>query len=267
MVADLPEYEIYAIKYAERTGTRGGIFMHADPHDAPLDMDYYVWLVRSAERSIVIDIGFGREEGERRGRTFLRCPAESLGLLGVDPVEVEDVIITHLHYDHAGNLERFPNARFHVQDRELEYVTGRAMTHVALRHAFRLEDVQEMVALVYGERVFFHDGDEELCAGISLHHMPGHTRGLQSVRVHSQRGWVLLASDAAHYYESIEQEATFTTHENLFEMHESYRRLRRLGGAMTHIVPGHDPLVLERYPAPAPELSGIVARLDLPPAY
>jgi glyoxylase-like metal-dependent hydrolase (beta-lactamase superfamily II) len=259
-------YEIYAIKYGERVGTRGGMFVYGDPHDAPMAMDYFVWAIRNAERTIVIDVGYGREEGERRGRTFLRSPADGLRLIGVEAAEVKDVIVTHMHYDHVGNLQLFPNARFHIQDEELAYVTGRAMTHHVLRSSFALNDVLEMVRLLYGDRVVFHNGDDEVAAGVTVHHIPGHTRGLQSVRVHSERGCVVLASDAAHYYENLEKETPFATLENMFLMLEGFRRLRKLAPTDAHIVPGHDPAVLKRYAPAAPALEGIVARLDLAPA-
>ncbi len=58
---------------------------------------------------------------------------------------IRDVIITHLHYDHAGNLDRFPNARFHLQDREMSYATGRCMCNGMLRHPFSVEHVTTMV--------------------------------------------------------------------------------------------------------------------------
>lgn len=258
-------YEIYAIKYGHRTGTRGTIFMGGDPHDAPLDMSYYVWAIRNAERTIVVDVGYGRAEGERRGRTFLRCPTDGLRLIGIEAAEVEDVIVTHMHYDHAGNLSLFPKARFHIQDAEMAYVTGRAMTHRTLRHSFVADDVVEMVRAVYGDRVVFHAGEDEVAPGIRVHHIPGHARGLQSVSVETARGRVIVASDAAHYYESFEKERPFMTHENVFEMLEGYRTLRRLAPSDRHIVPGHDPEVLDRYPAASAELAGIVARLDAEP--
>ena len=138
----------------------------------------------------VITVGYGREEGERRGRTFLRSPADGLRLVGIEAIEVKEVIVTHMHYDHVGNLQLFPNARFHIQDEELAYVTGRAMTHHVLRSSFALNDVLEMVRLLYGDRVVFHNGDDEVAPGVTVHHIPGHTRGLQSVRVHSERGSV-----------------------------------------------------------------------------
>ncbi len=258
-------YEIFAIKYGERMGERGTMFVHGDPHDAPMAMDYFIWVLRNEQRTIVVDVGYGREEGERRGRTYLRSPTEGLAMLDIDAAEIEDVIITHMHYDHAGNLEQFPKARFHIQDAEMSLVTGRAMTHPALRHSFRLDDVIDMVRLIYGDRVVFHDGEDEIAPGVSVHHLPGHTRGMQAVRAGSPRGPVVLASDVAHYYESFEQETPFLTHEDLFQMLESHRNLRSLAKDNAHIVPGHDPLVMQRYPAPRPDLEGAVVRLDVPP--
>lgn len=261
----LPVYEAYAIKYGDRVGSRGTIFVHGDPHDAPLAMDYFVWVIRNEERTVIVDVGYGQAEGERRGRSFLRCPTDGMRLVGADPDTVEDVVITHMHYDHAGNLALFPKANFHIQDEEMSFVTGRAMTHKALRHSFVLDDVVQMVAMLYGDRVVFHDGDEELYPGIELYHVPGHTRGLQCVRVHTKRGWVVLASDVAHYYESIEVGTPFLTHVDMFQMLEGFKRLKTLVPDPSHIVPGHDPLVLQRYPAPKPELEGIVAQLDVAP--
>jgi glyoxylase-like metal-dependent hydrolase (beta-lactamase superfamily II) len=260
-----PRYEIYAIKYGERTGTRQDTFIDADPHDGPLPMDYFIWAIRSPEHVVVVDVGFSRQEGERRGREFHRGPDEGLALIGIDAKDVKDVIITHMHYDHAGNLELFPNACFHIQDSEVAFVTGRAMTHKWLRDPFHLPDVLEMVSLVYGDRVVFHDGAQDVLPGITVHPMPGHTRGLQSVTVNTNRGTVAVASDAAHYYESLETEVVFTTHENAFELVESYRRLKRLVPSDDHIIPGHDPRVLQRYPPATPELAGIVARVDPAP--
>jgi len=262
----LPSYEVYAIKYAERMGTRGEMFVFGYPPDAPLQMDYYVWAIRNSERTVVIDVGYGREEGERRGRTLLRCPTDGLRLIGIDPTLVEDVIITHMHYDHAGNLALFPKARFHVQDEALAFATGRGMAHRHLHHAFLVDDVVKMVRLVYEGRVVFHAGEDEIAPGITVHKIPGHAAGLQSVRVHTQRGWVLLASDAAHYYESFLKERPFQAHEDLFLMLEGFRQVRGLAPSDAHIVPGHDPAVLARYPSPSPELDGIVARLDVEPS-
>jgi glyoxylase-like metal-dependent hydrolase (beta-lactamase superfamily II) len=144
----------------------------------------------------------------------------------------------------------------------MQYATGRHMREERYRGAFEAEDVAGMVRRVYAGRVQFHDGDAELFPGISLHLIGGHTMGLQVVRVSTRRGWVVLASDASHFYANMEQSRPFPIVWSLADMVQGYGRLRELAESAAHIIPGHDPLVLERYPAPAKDLEGIVVRLD-----
>jgi len=260
-----PTYEIYAVKYAHRPAKRPEHFIGGDPHDTPMPMDYFVWVIRNAERTIVVDTGFTKEMAAQRKRQFIRTPAEGLKLLGVDATQVKDVILTHLHYDHVGTFFDFPAAQFHLQDAEMNYVTGRYMRHHKFSHSYEIEDVVGMVRLVFKERVSFYNGDADFAPGISVHHIGGHTAGLQSIRVATERGWVVLASDASHYYEHMETGKCFPTTFHLGDMVEGYDKLRRLADSPRHIIPGHDPLVMERYAAPSPELEGIVVRLDVAP--
>jgi hypothetical protein len=112
----------------------------------------------------------------------------------------------------------------------------------------------------------FHDGDDELASGISLHLVGGHSAGLQFVRVHTRRGWVVVASDAIHFYANVETGNPFPIVFNVGDMMEGWARCRRLADSADHIVPGHDPLVRARYPAPSAELEGIAVRLDVAPS-
>jgi len=257
-----PTFEVFAIKYAHHERTASHNFAGGDPHDGPMPLDYFVWLVRGAGREFVVDTGFSAPVAARRGRQHLRCPTQGLRLLGVDSETVKDVIITHLHYDHVGNFELFPAATFHLQDLEMRYATGRHMGEARHSGAYDVEDVVGMVRHAYAGRLRFHDGDAELCPGITLHLIGGHTMGLQVVRVWTRRGWLVLASDATHFYANMDQERPFPIVWSLDDMFAGFRRLRALAESGQHIIPGHDPLVLERYPTPAPELAGIVARLD-----
>ena len=258
-------YEVYAVKYAHHDRPARDNFIGGDPHDVPMPLDYFVWAIVGSERSFVVDTGFDLEMGRRRARTMLRTPAEGLAALGVDAGAVEDVIITHMHYDHAGNHGLFPRARFHLQDREMAYCTGRCMCHDALRHAYDAEDVAVMIRRVFEGRVRFHDGDSEIAPGISVHLVGGHTNGLQVVRVRTRRGWVVLASDASHLYANMDQARPFPVVYNVGDMLEGHKRAYALADSPRHMVPGHDPLVLKRYPAPHRDLEGIVARLDVDP--
>ena len=255
-------YEVYAIKYAHHARRASENFIGGDPHDGPMPLDFFVWLIRGEGREIVVDTGFSAATAARRQRDHLRCPTVGLGLLNSDSRKIKDVVITHLHYDHVGNFDLFPAAIFHLQDREMQYATGRHMAQQVFRGAFDVEDVVGMVRNTYAGRVRFHDGDAEIAPGVSLHYIGGHTMGLQVVRVATRRGNVVLASDASHFYANMEQVRPFPIVFNVAEMVEGYARLRALADSPAHIIPGHDPLVLERYPAPSATLQGVVARLD-----
>ena len=258
----MSQYEVYAIRYARHARRASANFLGGDPHDGPMPLDYFVWLLRGNGRDLLVDTGFSAAAAARRGREHLRCPTEGLRLLGADAAMLQDVIVTHLHYDHVGNFELFPRATLHLQDLEMHYATGRYMGHECFRDAFDVEDVVGMVRRVYDGRVRFHDGDAEIAPGVTVHLIGGHTMGLQVVRVATRRGALVLASDASHFYANMEQGRPFPIVWSVAAMVEGYRRLRELAESPAHIIPGHDPLVLQRYPAPAPALAGIVARLD-----
>jgi glyoxylase-like metal-dependent hydrolase (beta-lactamase superfamily II) len=265
MAGLLPQYELYAIRYATREARRAEHFVGGDPHDAPMPMDYFTWVALGPSRAFVIDTGFTAEMAAKRKREFLRCPIDALPLLGLDAGAVSDVVLTHLHYDHVGNFHRFPEARFHLQERELAYATGRYMRYPRFGHSFEVEEVVGMVRLNFKGRVELHDGTVELAPGITLHHVGGHTAGLQVVRVHTQRGWVVLASDASHFYENMRSNRPFSTAFHLGDMVDAFRTCERLADSPDHIVPGHDPLVMRQYPAPSAKLDGVVVRLDVMP--
>src|SRR5690606_24326650 len=139
------------------------------------------------------------------------------------------------------------------------------MSHAPMRLAFDVEDVVGMVRLVYAERVAFHNGDDEIAPNVSLHRIGGHTDGLQCVRVWTERGWVVLASDASHFYANMNEVRPFPIVFDVGDMIEGYATMRRLAESPDHIIPGHDPLVMKLYRADDPTLDGIAIRLDRPP--
>ncbi len=185
---------------------------------------------------------------------------ETLVRMGVAPHQVRDVVLTHMHYDHAGCLESFPAARFWIQDAEMAFWTGRYAGRSGFSHAVEPDDIVAAVRLNFQRRLVFVDGDATVADGVTIHRVGGHSAGLQVVRVQTAEGVVVLAADAAHYYENLEQDRPFSTVHSLADMYGAFDRLHALAGAGGVIVPGHDPLVLERFAA-VPGLEGIVVRV------
>ena len=161
-------FKVYAIRYAHHGGrTASEMFIGGDAHDGPMALDYFIWAAIGPTHTYVIDTGFSAAVAKKRGRTLLQTPSEGLASIGVEAKNIEDVILTHLHYDHVGNFSMFPNARLHVQDKEMQYATGRYMREKPFRTAYELDDVLGLVKEVYKDHVEFHDGD----AAVSYTHL------------------------------------------------------------------------------------------------
>ncbi len=266
--APSPVYEVLALRYATTRPDRPrkeNFFPGMDLHDGPMPLDYFIWLIRGEGRTIVVDTGFGPEQANRRGRLLLHEPATMLERVGVRAAEVSDVILTHLHYDHAGGLSSYPSATFHLQDEEMRFATGRQMCHSCMSAPFECTDVMEAVKLVFDRRVRFHDGDTTLFPGIELFRIGGHSGGLQVVRVATRRGGLVLASDAFHFNENRRRRAPFPIVYHLGDMLEGFTRCEELAhGREDLLVPGHDPEVMRRWPLWHEDVADIV-RLDAEP--
>jgi len=265
---EVPGFRVLALRYATTGPGRSrheNFVSQVDLHDAPMPMDYFIWAIQSETKTIVVDTGFGARAAGRRNRVLLHEPKEILAMAGIDAASVEDVVLTHLHYDHAGGLAAFPKAVFHIQDAEMAYATGRYVAHDWLRAPFDEEDVVDAVRLLYRRRLRFHAGDSVLVPGVTLHLIGGHSGGLQVVRVQTARGPLVLASDAFHFTENRVRRIPFPIVFNAGEMLEGQARCEQLADNREDLlVPGHDPEVLLRWPSLRPDTPDIV-RLDLPP--
>ena len=254
------DWEVYSVNYADRDNrVRADSFIFDDNHDAPHPIDYFVWVLRRGSEVIVVDTGYDTSEGASRGHPVRMEPDEALAPLGIRPEDVKQVIVTHLHFDHAGGLNLFPNATLHLQAAEMAYATGPCMCHDVLRMPFTADHICEAVRRLYSGRVVFYEGDGEISEGVTVHCIGGHSRGLQCVRVLTQSGWLVLASDASHFYENFLQRKPFPIVVDLQNMLDGFATLERLASRQDLIVPGHDPLVRKVF---APVLADHINRLD-----
>lgn len=258
-------YEVFAIRYGGRADrTRADSFLlDPFPHDVHA-IDYYIWVVRNAERTIVVDTGFDAQSAARLGRAPFDDPPTLLAAFGIEAEAVDTVVLTHLHFDHAGSIHRFPNATFHIQSADLAYATSPLMKHAFLRWPYEGEIIAEISGLVHKGRVVFHEDGDTLAPGITLHRLDGHAVGQQGLRIATRRGAVVLATDAAPWAEHFLDARLSPVIVDARAMLESYDRLRELADSDDHIIPGHDPLVAELYP-PAEGVDAPAYRLDAAP--
>jgi glyoxylase-like metal-dependent hydrolase (beta-lactamase superfamily II) len=244
-------YEVYGLCYARgRTRRTADNFLKRGLPDGPMAMNYNIWVLRNERRTVVVDTGMSAQTSTTHDRPMDVHPVEALRRVGVDPQTVEDVILSHMHWDHGGNIDAFPNARFHVQRDEVAFVTGWPMSQPELRWAYAYEDIAALIKTNYDGRVRVHAGDAAPFSGVTLHHLPGHAPGLQAVRVNTARGSIVLALDVAHYFANLLRRQPFSLTLDWPASLRSYERLLELScGELERIVPGHDSKTPLLYPS------------------
>ncbi|GAA4046335.1 N-acyl homoserine lactonase family protein [Arthrobacter methylotrophus] len=256
-------FAVYAIRFASRDASlRKEHFYRGDPcGDESLPIDYFVWVIVGRGTTVLVDAGFTREVAERRGnRTFLQPPAETMRQLGIATDSVKNIILTHLHYDHTGHLPDFPSAQVHLQRTELDYWTGPYARRGENPHLIEPGDLAYVKEQLKNGKVTLVDGDAEIVPGVEVHRVGGHTQGLQVVAVATEGGTLVLASDATHFYANIDEDRPYSIVDHLPSMYDAFDWIKMTASVPEFIIPGHDPLVLERFPA-VPGLEGVAVRL------
>jgi glyoxylase-like metal-dependent hydrolase (beta-lactamase superfamily II) len=254
-----PQYEVYAIRYATIPDfSVAGLVAGAD-RSRKLDIAMMVWLVRGNGRNILVDAGFYREQFFRQWHVadFVK-PYEAIKRIGLNPEDITDVIITHMHWDHADGMDLFPKARIWIQKDELEYYAGEAWQARNTHGGIDPDDVMAAVKLNTQGRVGLVHGDgQEILPGVTCYTGGKHTYASQFVGVNTAAGIVVLASDNMYLYENLEKHvpiaATLDPESNL----RAQDRMKQLAANPKLIIPGHDPAVMKNFPNPEPGVAKI----------
>jgi glyoxylase-like metal-dependent hydrolase (beta-lactamase superfamily II) len=260
-------YEVTIVKFGTRSTHKSDVYLNFhiyDLADDPVDMDYFFWVLKNADRTIVIDTGFSKVGGENRKRTFLVEPSAAFAELGVNGADAPDVVITHAHYDHAGNLDLFPDSRVIMSAVEFEFWTSKLADRRQFKHSSEPADLDQIQRAHDEGRLVLFDDKYEVAPGVDLITVGGHTPGQAIVLVQTDEGPVLLASDSIHYMEEYEKDLPFMFVADLPGMYTAFDTIRSMmdTGVARHLVAGHDPDTLNRFtPVTTGILTGIAATI------
>src|SRR5882757_5610771 len=257
-------YEVLAVRYGTRTARKSESYLnyhvYGEP-DVPLPMDYFFWVVRDERRTVVVDCGFSAEAGRRRRRTQLIDPADALRGLGIEPETVDQLVVSHAHYDHIGNLHRFPAAEVVIARREYEFWTGPYAGRVQFAHSTEADELDQLAEIAAEGRLRLVEGTHDLAPGFELVVVGGHTLGQLVAQVATPDGGAaVLAADALHFYEELERDRPFFVVADLLEMYRGFDLLREMTEDTGRVlVAGHDAQVGKRFPR---RLAGLSSGLD-----
>ena len=245
-----PSYEVYAIRYASLPDFPVSDLVSGADRARKLDLAMTIWLVRGGGHNVLVDAGFYHERffKEWKVKDFIK-PSDALAGLGVKPEDITDIVISHMHWDHADGSDLFPKARIWVQKDELEYYAGEAWETKDTSGGIDPEDVFELVRLNTEGRVGLVHGDaQEILPGLTCYTGGRHTYQSQYVGVNTAGGTVVLASDNMYLYENMEKHVPIAETLDAASNLRAQDRMKRMATRPEWVIPGHDPSVFDKFP-------------------
>lgn len=256
-----PTYEVYAISYAVIPDFPVASLVAGADRSRKLDIQMMVWLLKGSNGSnILVDTGFYREKFFKQWKVkdFIK-PSEAIASVRLKPEDITDVIITHMHWDHADGLDLFPKARVWIQEDEYTYYTGPAWQPGGGHGGIDVDDVLAVVKVNTEGRARMVKGDaQEAIEGIVFYTGGRHTYASQYVTVNTKSGTVVIASDNLYLYENLDKHAAIAQTLDVASNLKAQDRMKQFASNPRLIVPGHDPAVFTRFPSPGHG----VARID-----
>ena len=258
-----PEYEIYAAKYGGPVVRKVAIVLWNVGWDQDGPINYYVWAVKGKGGEVIlVDTGPSPAQGAARKIPGFVDPINVVARIGATADSVSRVVITHMHWDHVGNIEgylrAFPKARFYVQKREFDFcVKNPVAQRKPVVAVFDPAASKIVGALERSDRLVIVDGDANLAPGIDLFLAPGHTLGLQVVRVNTAKGPAIVGSDCAHVFRGYREDNPSVFIMDMPAWIQSFDKVKSKA-AIDLIFPGHDVLMHQDYPKVAEDVTRLV---------
>lgn len=257
---EAPDYKIFALKYAGPFTSSVALVLFLKDWDKKIDRNYYIWAVQGGGNTVVLDCGVRPGFAAEKNLRGYVSPDKVLKRIEIDAGKVEHLVISHIHFDHIGGIELFPNAKVYVQRREFDFwvydpVAKRPPSAVVSDPVA----IRQLGDLRGSERLVLVDGDQKILPGIELLLTPGHTIGLQSMAVKTAEGLAILASDCAHVHKSFETDNPSCLITDLPAWLRSYTKLReKVNGNFKMVFPGHDVKMLDDYPKVTEDVTQLV---------
>ena len=251
--ANKNNYEVYALSYGVFPDFAVSNLLAGADKDRKIDLQMMIWLIKGpGGKNILVDTGCYHDSViQGKGIKDFIKPSETLAKLGMSPQDITDVIISHMHWDHADGMDLFPNARIWIQKDEYSYYTGAAWQPGGRHGGIEPDDVLTLVRLNTQQKINLVDGDEkEIIDGIKVYTGGRHTFASQYVSVLTASGTIVIASDNMYLYENLLKHVpiaqTFDAESNL----KAQDRMKQIASRPDLIVPGHDPEVFIKFPTP-----------------
>jgi len=258
-----PEYEIYACKYGGPLVRKVAIVLWNIGWDEDGPISYYVWAIKAKNgETIVVDTGPSPAQGVARKVPEFVNPVEVLARVGGTADTVNKVVITHMHWDHVGNIEAylqaFPKAKFYVQKREFDFcVKNPVSSRKPIAILFDPQASKVMGGMEGSDRLVIVDGEYNLAPGVDLFPAPGHTLGLQVVRVNTAKGPAVVGSDCAHVFRGYREDNPSVFIMDMPAWIQSFDMVKSKA-PIDLIFPGHDVLMYQNYPKVAEGVTRLV---------
>lgn len=257
----MTEYKIRPL-LAAKIGAVKGVATHMVDMMTPVVVPVLAFYLEGGNKKILIDTGVvdAGPDGEFHGFPLIdggpQGMIKALAEIGLKPEDIDIVIITHLHFDHAANIGLFPKAQFILQKKEWEYAKAPLPIQRGVYLTHLLDELESYDLILADDGYEVADGVKVIC-------VPGHTKGQQAIVVNTSDGTYVIAGDLMYTMMNIYPEMTELIdvfgnevgctpqpghafyppgiHTDLTDWYDSAWRVLAIAGSRKHIIPGHDP--------------------------